>query len=305
MAPDHDPFGPPIRRAPAQPIRIEKKEEPPEPAGPSAELVWPDGAPGALGDKEADKPTLDVYSLTREEVNGAAVLVCPGGGYTHLALDHEGDAVAKWLNSLGVTAFVLKYRIAPRYCQPAPLQDARRAMRLVRHRAAEWLVDPRRVGILGFSAGGHLASITGARWNEGNRGAEDPIDRVSSRPDFMILVYPVITMAGKYTNAGCRDSLLGGDAKERLLELLSSERQANTGTPPTFLVHAHDDKSVPAENSVMFYLALRKAGVAAEMHIYEKGGHGFGLAPDDPVLSSWPRRCADWMRRRGLLDKKP
>ncbi len=300
MTPDDAPRRP-IHRPAAEPIRIAKPEEEPEPAGPSVEPVWADGAPGALGDGDADRPTVDVYSLKKEHLNGTAVIVCPGGGYDHLALDHEGHAVATWLNSLGITAFVLHYRVAPRYRQPAPLQDARRAVRMVRHRADEWLVSPRRVGILGFSAGGHLAATTAARWNEGNKGAEDPVDRISSRPDFLILAYPVITLAGKYASAHSRDNLLGEDAADKLCNLLSCERHVNTGTPPTFLVHAGDDKAVPPENSVLFYLALRKAGVPAELHIYERGGHGFGLAHDDPVLASWPRRCADWLRRRGLL----
>lgn len=298
-----DPFGPPIQRPPTQAIHIARPEVEPEPAGPSVEPVFPEGAPGALGGTEADTPTLTVYSLPKEALNGAAVVICPGGGYHHLAVDHEGDAVARWLNSLGVTAFLLRYRIAPRYRQPAPLQDARRAVRMVRHRAQEWLVDPQRIGLLGFSAGGHLASITATRWNEGNAGADDPIDHASSRPDFLILGYPVITFDGKYANTGCRDNLIGDVGTEKLIQMLSSERHVNAGTPPTFLVHAGDDKAVPPENSVLFYLALRKAGVPCELHIYERGGHGFGLAPDDPVLASWPRRCADWLRRRGLLEK--
>ena len=302
MTPD-DPFGPPIQRPAAEPIRIAKPEEEPEAAGPSVELVWPDGAPGALGDKVTDKPTIDVYSLKKEQLNGTSVVLCPGGGYDHLALDHEGDAVAKWLSSLGITAFLLKYRVAPHYRQPAPLQDARRAVRMVRYRAQDWLVDPHRIGVMGFSAGGHLASITATRWNEGNKGADDPIDRVGSRPDFAILIYPVISFTTRYANQHALDNLLGGEPTDKLLNMLSSDRHVNTGTPPTFMVHAGDDKAVPPENSVIFYLALRRAGVPCELHIYERGGHGFGLAPDDPILASWPRRCADWLRRRGLLDK--
>jgi len=297
-----NPQGGPIHRPPAQPIRIEKEEDT-GPAPPSLELVWPDGAPGALGDTEADKPTLQVYSLPADEVNGTGVIICPGGGYTHLATDHEGHDVAVWLNSLGITAFMLRYRVAPRYRQPAPLQDARRAVRMVRHRAAEWMVDPARIGILGFSAGGHLASITATRWNEGNAGADDPIDRGSSRPDFAVLAYPVITFTTRYAHNGSMENLLGDDNSEKMQQMLSSERHVNAGTPPTFLVHAGDDKGVAPENSVLFYLALRKAGVACEIHIYERGGHGFGLAPADPVLASWPVRCVDWLRGRGLLDK--
>ncbi|MFW6108447.1 MAG: alpha/beta hydrolase, partial [bacterium] len=193
MPPDDDPFGPPIRRPAARPIHIDKPEEEPEPAGPSVEPLWPDGAPGALGDTEADRPALEVWPLDKERLTGTGVVLCPGGGYDHLATGHEGGVVAEWLGSLGITAFLLRYRVAPRYRQPAPLQDARRAVRLARYRAQEWLVDPRRIGIMGFSAGGHLAAITAPRWNEGNQGAEDPIDRISSRPDFLILVYPVIT----------------------------------------------------------------------------------------------------------------
>jgi len=302
MNPD-DPFGPPIQRPAAKPIHIAKPEEEPEAAGPSAEPVWPDGAPGALGDKDEDKPTLDVYSLKKEALNGTSVIVCPGGGYDHLALVHEGEAVAAWLNALGITAFVLRYRVAPRYRQPAPLQDARRAVRTVRHRAEEWLVDPGRIGILGFSAGGHLAALTATRWNEGNAGAEDPVDRISSRPDFLILAYPVITFSARHGNQHAIANLLGDEPTEKLRTLLSAERHVNTSTPPTFIVHAGDDKAVLPENSVLFYLALRKAGIQAELHVYERGGHGFGLAPDDPVLASWPRRCADWLRRRGLLER--
>ena len=277
--------------------------QPAQAAAPKVESLWPNGAPGAVGTEEADKPSLSIYLPPAEKATGAAVVICPGGGYGHLAVGHEGHDVAQWLNSLGVAAFMLKYRIAPRYHHPAPLQDAQRAIRTVRARAAEWQVDPKRIGILGFSAGGHLASTAGTHFDAGNPAADDPIGRASCRPDFMILVYPVISFTTPYTHVGSRNNLLGPKPDAKLVESLSNEKQVTPQTPPTFLVHTSGDTGVPAENSILFYLALRKAKVPAEMHIYEKGGHGFGLAPNDPVLSTWPERCAAWLRARGLLSK--
>lgn len=265
------------------------------------ESLWPQGAPGAAGTEDADKPSLTVYLPQPDKASGAAVVICPGGGYGHLAVDKEGAAIAEWLNSLGVAGFVLRYRIAPRYHHPAPLQDAQRALRTVRSRAAEWHVDPNRIGIMGFSAGGHLASTAGTHFDKGNPSAEDPIDRVGCRPDFLILCYPVITFTELSRHRGSMRNLLGESPDPKLVENLSNERQVTRETPPTFLFHTNSDTGVPAENSVLFYLALRKAGVPAEMHIYEQGPHGVGLAAADPVLSSWPRRCADWMGVRGLL----
>ena len=267
-------------------------------------FLWPGGAPGARGQLPADKPSITVYRPVGEKANGAAVLVCPGGGYGHLAVGHEGRDVGLWLNSLGVTALVLRYRIAPRYGHPAPLQDAQRALRTIRARAGEWKVDPRRIGILGFSAGGHLASTASTHFDGGDRRADDPVERVSCRPDFTILVYPVISLVAPFTHRGSRNNLMGPDAPPRLLEKFSSERQVTPRTPPAFLVHTSGDRGVPAENSIAFYMALRKANVAAELHIYEKGRHGFGLAPGDPVLSSWPRRCEGWLRARDLLERR-
>jgi len=271
---------------------------------PRVELLWPGGAPGAVGGKEADKPSLTIFLPPPEKANGAAVVICPGGAYGFLAVGHEGRDVAKWLNSLGVAGLMLKYRHAPRYRHPAPLQDARRAIRIARARAKEWRVDPRRIGILGFSAGGHLASTAATHFDDGMPEAKDPIERVSCRPDFLILVYPVISFTTKYTHRGSMRNLLGKNPDPKLVESLSNEKQVTARTPPTFLIHAGGDRGVPPENSVLFYLALRKAGVPAELHIYEKGGHGFGLAPRDPVLSTWPTRCAEWMRARGLLRKR-
>ena len=278
----------------------------PAPEGPPVEPLWPEGAPGALGHRDADIPTLTVYLPPPETACGTAVVVCPGGDYWDLNGPSEGRDVAEWLNSLGAAAFVLKYRLAPSYHHPAQLQDGRRAIRMVRHRAAEWHIHPDCVGIMGFSAGGHLAASVGTHFTDGNPEADDATNRLSSRPDFMALVYPVISFGSKYTHAPSRDNLLGEDSKkEKYLYSLSNEKQATTGTPPTFLVHTGDDKEVLAENSVLLYVSLRRVGVPAEMHIYEKGGHGFGLAPNDPILASWTERCADWMRRRGLLPHSP
>jgi acetyl esterase/lipase len=232
---------------------------------------------------------------------GTAVIVCPGGGYAFLADNHEGKQVAEWLNSLGVAAFVLKYRLAPRYRHPAPLLDAQRAVRLVRSRAAEWKVQPDRIGIWGFSAGGHLASTVATHFDNGKPDSSDPVERVSCRPDFLILAYPVITFTEPSLHSGSRNSLLGPNPDPKLLEDLSNEKQVTAQTPPTFLFHTTEDKVVPPENSVLFYLALRKAGGPAEMHIYERGRHGVGLGLGDPVLITWKDRLAAWMSQRGLL----
>lgn len=261
--------------------------------------LWPGKAPGAIGDEDADRPTLSAY--LPEKASGTAVVVCPGGGYGHLAMDHEGEQIARWLNSLDIAAFVLKYRIAPRYHHPAPILDAQRAIRTVRHRAGEYHVAADRIGIWGFSAGGHLASTAGTHFDAGNPDAADPIDRTSSRPDFLILAYPVISFTTDYTHKGSRRNLLGDNPDPELVRNLSNELQVTARTPPTFLFHTDGDKGVPAENSVLFYLALRKAGVPAEMHIYEKGPHGVGLAQKDPILSTWAVRLKDWFRTRGLL----
>lgn len=278
------------------------QENPPPPlTGPRVEL-WPEGAPGAVGREEADRPSLSIYAAPPEKACGTAVVVCPGGGYGMLALDHEGHQVARWLNDRGVGAFVLRYRIAPRYRHPAPLLDVQRAIRWVRSRAGEYGVDPARIGVWGFSAGGHLASTAATHFDDGRPEAQDPVERVSCRPDFAILVYPVITLRGPHAHRGSRKNLLGDRATDpALLEDLSTENRVTPRTPPVFLLHTTGDKGVPPENSIDFYLACRKAGVPAELHIYENGPHGFGLGGKDPVLSTWPDRLADWMKARGLL----
>ena len=266
--------------------------------------LWPNGAPGALGDDPLDRPKLTLYRAPADKANGAAVVVCPGGGYVVVASDHEGKQVAEWLNGLGVSAFVLQYRLAPRYRHPAPLQDAQRAVRLVRARAGEWGVDPARVGMLGFSAGGHLTATAGTHFDAGEAGAADPVDRQSSRPDFLVLCYPVITLKAAATHAGSRDSLLGKDPDPALVESLSNETQVTPQTPPTFLWHTNEDTGVPAENSILFYDALRRAKVEAELHIFVKGPHGIGMAPADPAASMWPRLCAAWLDAMGFLRKR-
>jgi acetyl esterase/lipase len=270
---------------------------------PRVEILWPQGAPGAVGNEEGDKPTLTIWQPSADKAVGCAIVVCPGGGYGHLAVDHEGKQIAEWLSTLGVTAFMLKYRLAPSYRHPAPLMDAQRAIRTVRARAEEFKIDPKRVGILGFSAGGHLTSTAATHFDDGKGDAQDPIEKVSCRPDFVVLGYPVISFTTPYTHLGSKENLLGKDADVKLVESLSNELQVTDKTPPTFLFHTGEDTGVPPENSILFYMALRKAKVPAELHIYEKGPHGVGLAQKDPILSTWSGRCADWLRGRGLLNK--
>jgi len=262
--------------------------------------LWPGDAPGAKGAESADIPTLTAYLPPKGQANGAAVVICPGGAYLGLA-KHEGRPVAEWLHRHGVAAFVLKYRLAPRYRHPAPMLDAQRAVRTVRARAAEWNIDPNRIGILGFSAGGHLASTVGTHFDAGKPDATDPIDRVSCRPDFVVLIYPVITLTSEFTHRGSRRALLGDDPPPELLRSLSNETQVTGQTPPTFLVHTAEDRAVPCENSILFAMALHRHRVPMELHIFEKGRHGFGLGGDDPVLRRWPELCIAWMKARGFI----
>lgn len=268
------------------------------PAGPTPEVLWPNGAPGALGTADEDQPSLTPYPA--KSPNGTAVVVCPGGGYQHLAMDHEGVQIARWLNSIGISAFVLKYRLGPKYHHPVMIQDAQRAIRTVRTRAAALHIQPDRIGIWGFSAGGHLASTAATHFDTGDANAADPIDRAGSRPDFAILAYPVISL-GEFAHVGSRNNLLGKTPDPKLVEELSNDLQVTAQTPPTFLFHTTADATVPVENSVRFYLALRKAGVPAEMHIFQNGPHGVGLAATDATLSLWGQLLANWLRERGLL----
>jgi len=278
-------------------------------AAPSADIaspevipLWPNGAPGAKGDTENDKPTLTIHLPSKDRATGTAIVICPGGGYGFLAMDHEGEAIARWLNSIGVAGFVLKYRHrGTGYGHPAPMLDAQRAMRMVRSRAKEWHLNRSRIGIIGFSAGGHLASTVGTHFDMGDPLALDPIDRQSCRPDFMVLVYPVITLIDAPAHRGSRKNLLGKQPDEKLVALLSNERQVTSQTPPTFLVHTCEDTGVPAENSLLFFQALRRAHIAAEMHIFACGHHGFGLGKKGEPNACWPDLCEKWMKKVGLI----
>jgi acetyl esterase/lipase len=264
--------------------------------------LWQGPAPSALGTEDRDVPTLTIYLPRNAPPGGVtAVIVCPGGGYGALAMNHEGRQVANYLNSLGLAAFVLKYRLGPRYHHPIELGDAQRAMRTVRARAAEWHIAPGHIGIMGFSAGGHLASSVSTHFDSGNSSATDPIDRVSCRPDFAILGYPVISMTAPWTHQGSKRNLLGENPSEDLARSLSSELQVTPQTPPTFLFLTDEDKAVSAENSIYYFLALRKAGVQAEMHIFQRGPHGVGLGGDDFALEEWPHLMANWLRVNAFL----
>lgn len=270
-------------------------------ATPEVAPLWPDGAPGAVGNEPLDQPSITIYRADGEQAGKAAVVICPGGGYQHLAFDYEGTDVAEWFNAQGVSACVLRYRLAPRYHHPAPLADAQRAIRTVRAHAADWKIDPAKIGILGFSAGGHLASTAATHFDQGHSDSQDPIEQLSCRPDFAVLVYPVVAMATEYGHAGSRKNLLGDQPDPKLLDSMSNERQVTSQTPPCFLVASNEDQAVPAENSVLFYLALRKANVPAELHVFERGPHGFGMGQKDPTLKTWPKLCSDWLRTHQFI----
>lgn len=264
--------------------------------------LWPQGAPGALGDRDQDQPTLTPYLAEPTLATGAAIVVCPGGGYGGLA-GHEGHDYALWLNQHGVAAFVLKYRLGSAgYRHPAMLQDAARAVRLVRHRAADWKVDPQRVGIMGSSAGGHLASTLLTHFDVGQPDAADPVERQSSRPDLGILCYAVITMQ-EFTHQGSRRNLLGDSPSAELVSLLSNERQVTAETPPCFIWHTWEDQAVPVENSLQFAAALRRAGVPFALHVYQQGRHGIGLGDKPPFAHPhpWAADLAFWLRVQSFV----
>jgi acetyl esterase/lipase len=269
-------------------------------AEPKTEPLWPAGAPGALGNEAKDKPTLIIYQP--EKPNGTAIVVCPGGGYGGLAMDHEGHQIGQWLNEHGISAFICDYRHRGKgYGHPAPLLDAQRAIRTVRARAKEFGIDPKKIGILGFSAGGHLTSSAVTHFDGGKADSADEIERASCRPDFGILCYPVIAFDQPYTHKGSQNNLLGKDAAPELVASLSSEKQVTDQTPPCFLWHTTEDVAVPPQNSVAFYSALIDKGVPAELHIFEKGRHGVGLGKDVPGTSAWPAACLAWLKVRGML----
>lgn len=294
---------------------------------PVVELLWPDGTPNApakiTDDEVVDRaqairdrhvsnvhrPSVTVYRAPTDKSTGAAVVICPGGGYGILAIDKEGHDVARWFNTFGVTGIVLKYRL-PRpkghvYGHMAPLADAQRAMRLTRARAAAWHIDPKRVGIMGFSAGGHVASTVATHFDLGKPDAADSIDQQSCRPDFQILVYPVVSFSNALVHVGSRNNLLGTSPDPAVVAFFANEKHVSPQTPPTFLMHTDDDP-VSAENSVSFYLSLRAAKVPGELHVYAKGGHGYGIRTDwqgikDPPVSTWPERCRSWLGAIGML----
>ncbi len=262
--------------------------------------LWPDGAPGALGTADKDIPTLTAFLPSPEKATGAAMLICPGGGYGGLA-PHEGAGYAEWLADHGVAGIVLKYRLGPGgYHHPAMLNDASRGIRLLRSKAAEWKIDPKRVGVMGSSAGGHLASTLLTHFDAGKADATDPVERESSRPDCGILCYAVISM-GPTTHAGSRQNLLGNEPDPALIELLSNEKQVTPQTPPCFIWHTWEDGAVKVENSLDFAAALRRAGVKFDLHIYEKGGHGMGLGGKDGVLHPWTNDCLYWLKVQGFV----
>ena len=263
--------------------------------------LWSGAAPGALGTDESDIPAVTVFLPRTMNPGTPAVIVCPGGGYVRFAANHEGRQVASYLNSLGIAAFVLRSRLGPRYHHPVELGDVQRAIRLVRARAASWRIDPARIGVMGFSAGGHLAMTASTLSDAGNGSSADPVDRVSSRPDFAVLGYPVISMVAPWTHQGSKTALLGADPDPAVATRLSGERAVTKDTPPTFLFHTNADTAVPPENSVHYYLALRRASVPAELHVFEKGAHGVGLANDDHALSEWSTLLANWLRVRGVI----
>ena len=263
--------------------------------------LWSGAAPGAQGTAPEDIPTLTIYMPAVTTGPMTAVIVAPGGGYRALSMNKEGRLPANYLNSLGIAAFVLKYRLGPKYHHPIQLGDMQRAIRTIRARAAEWHIDPARIGVMGFSAGGHLASTASTQFDKGMPSAADPIDRVGSRPDFAILGYPVITLTEAWTHQGSKTSLLGESPDPALAKNLSTETKVTPETPPTFLFHTNADTAVPVENSVQYFLALRKAGVPAEMHIFKDGPHGVGMPLQDPALGEWPRVLANWLRASGLL----
>jgi len=285
--------------------------------------LWPEGVPtamradapaakGPLGPETVDArgwvaristPRLTPVPPAIDRPTGTAVIICPGGGYGGLSREREGFQYARWLSSLGVTSFVLTNRVGD-FGHPAPLQDILRAMRLVRSQAAEFKIDPSRIGVMGSSAGGHLAASAGTLFDDpaGRTGAS--LDAVSGRPDFLMLMYPVITLHDPVAHAGSRKALLGENALPELVDRLSLEKQVTDRTPPTVLVHTQEDTGVPIENSILFFQALTRAKVPAELYAFERGSHGMGMTPELGTTSDWPKRLEDWLRHRGLLDTR-
>jgi acetyl esterase/lipase len=264
------------------------------------EYLWPAGAPGAVGSDEQDKPHFEIFGAPGSGQH-PAVIVCPGGGYTHLAYDKEGTRIAEWLNLRGITAFVLTYRLAPRYRYPAPILDGYRSVRWVRSHAQEYAIAPDQIGMWGFSAGGHLVGIVGTHFDDGNPQAADPIDRVSDRPDFVISSYGGLTLQPGVAKPGAMGSLFGDHVTPELLDDMSPDKHVTAHTPPYFLYATTTDQAVPPLSSVVFYTALVRAGVPAEIHIFEQGPHGTALAQSYPALSAWPELLENWLRLNGWI----
>jgi len=281
--------------------------------------LWPEGIPGSKTNpsyvekitttdgritrcEKVVTPDLTVYLPAPEKANGAAVLICPGGGYVALAFDHEGNAIAKWLNDNGIAGIILKYRLPSDQIMTdksiAPLQDAQEAMRVIRRNAAEWKIDPKKIGVIGFSAGGHLASTISTHYGEKVYIVKD---NINARPDFSLLIYPVVSMDTTITHRGSRNNLIGLKPSEEQVRRFSNELQITADTPPAFLVHSADDKAVPVMNSIGYFRGLQKNNVPAELHIFQKGGHGYGLSPNGGTESSWPGLCLKWMKQIGIL----
>lgn len=276
-------------------------EIPPGENSPEEMLLWPGGAPHAGGQAPEDQPRLQLYRVTAARPT-AAIVILPGGGYRTLALGHEGEEIARYFNRLGMTAAVCIYRHrgagndGAGYGHPVPMLDAQRAIRTLRAGAAAWNIDPDRIGVIGFSAGGHLASTVSTHFEAGSADATDPLERVSSRPDFSILAYPVISLDQPHTHLGSQRNLLGEQPDPALLKSLSTENAVTADTPPTFLFHTAEDRPVPVENSLRYFAALVAAGVPAELHVFERGRHGIGLAAEHGAARAWPELCAQWLR---------
>jgi acetyl esterase/lipase len=265
--------------------------------------LWNGPAPHSHGTTPDDIPTLTVFLPKDGSQPTSAIVICPGGGYGGLMMDYEGTDEGLYFQEHGIAAFVLKYRLPTHgYRHPDPMADAQRAIRLVRSHAADWKIDPAKVGIMGFSAGGHLAATVDTHFDSGNPQAPDPVDRHSCRPDFALLVYPVISMKDGITHQGSKANLLGPHPDPAQVQSLSNETQVTAQTPPTLLVHAQDDDDVPIENSRLMLSALEKAGVPSALQYYPHGGHGFGFGPKKPnAPAGWLDKACAWFKAQGLL----
>ena len=274
----------------------------PDPAMPHGQIeyLWPHGAPDAIGAEEQDKPHFEIFSGYGTDPH-AAVIVCPGGSYTHLGYEKEGVRVAEWLNLRGITAFVLTYRLSPRYHYPDPILDGYRAVRWVRSHASEYNVAPDRIGMWGFSAGGHLVAMVGTHFDEGNPKAADPIDRISDRPDFVVSSYGVLTLQPEIVKPKILGKLTGDNPQEKVMEDLSPDKYVTSKSPPFFLYATTTDQSVPVLSTVTFYSALVRAGFPAEMHVFQAGLHGTGLGQFNSELAEWPTLLENWLRLNGWI----